>query len=146
MKSPEIVEKLLLVRGGFILFSEIKIPISQKKCDSYYQKKLTQIPKVKIKGRKTYKKTKTSVNGNKEVNFPFLIKEFGFLNIIGSIDAIRRKCTANIVTHYFIVTYYQYFSIRIHGVPLPKCLTIILFITPAIKFRHLNFQFINVFL
>lgn len=47
----------------------------QKKCDSYYKKKLTQIPKVKIKGRKTYKKTKTFADSiEKEIEY--LIKSY----------------------------------------------------------------------
>ncbi len=51
-------------------------PDLQKECDSYYQKKLTQIPRVKIKERKTYKeKTKTFADSIKK-EIEYLIKSY----------------------------------------------------------------------
>lgn len=47
----------------------------QKKCDSYYQKKLTQIPKVKSKSRKDLKKAKTFADSIKK-EIEYLIKSY----------------------------------------------------------------------
>ena len=50
-----------------LILNYINDPDLQKKCDSYYRKKLAQIPRIKIKERKTYKKkTKTFADSIKK--------------------------------------------------------------------------------
>ncbi len=51
-------------------------PDLQKKCGSYYQKKLTQIPRVKIKGRKAYKKKTKTFADSIEKEIEYCIKSY----------------------------------------------------------------------